>query len=440
MDEVLNYIKNNTDLNSKDYIVIGLSGGPDSMALLNLLIRYRDEIGYNIVCAHVHHNLRKESDYEANFVKEYCDKKNVIFEMTKLSYEKKFSESLGHKMRYEYFESIINKYGAKYLFTAHHGDDLIETILMKIVRGASISGYLGFESIIKNESYTTIRPLVFVTKDDILQYLNSNSIPYVLDKSNDDDSYTRNRYRKYLLPKLKEEDKKVHLKFLEFSNTLKEYQDYISFKVDDIYDDIVIDNIINISLIKKYDRIILKNIIYKWLSDIYRDDINLINKKHIESIIKIIDNEKPNMELNLPNLKIVKQYNKLSIDKMIIKQEYEYIINKDQTLILPNGKKIMMVDNSSLSSNFVTYLYSKDVKLPLYVRNIKPGDRMTIKNMDGHKKIKDILINEKINIEDRVNYPVVIDNNGEIIWLPGIKKSSFDSQNNGKYDIILEYR
>ena len=438
MDEVLNYIKDNTDLKSDDYVVIGLSGGPDSMALLNLLVEYKQIVDFNIVCAHVHHNIREESDYEAEFVKKYCEKNNLIFEMTKFSYEEKFTESLGHKMRYEFFNKIINKYNAKYLFTAHHGDDLVETILMKIVRGASLSGYLGFDSLIKNENYTTLRPLVLVTKEDILDYNKKRNIPYVIDKSNTDESYTRNRYRKYLLPKLKEEDRNVHLKFLEFSNTLKEYQDYISSISNNIYYSIVKDQSVDIQLLKEKENIIIKDIIYKWLFEIYKDDISLINKKHIDNLIKMIYSDKPNMELDLPNLRIVKQYNKLSIDKNIIKQEYEYIINKE--IILPNGKKILKVDKSNITSNYAIYLDSNNIKLPLHVRSIKPGDRMSIKNMNGHKKIKDILINEKINIEDRINCPVVVDSDGEIIWLPGIKKSSFDNKNNGKYDIILEYR
>ncbi len=438
MDEVLNYIRYNTVLHSNDYVVIGLSGGPDSMVLLNLLIQYKHEIGFNIVCAHVHHNVRKESDDEADFVKNYCENNNLIFEMTKFNYEDKFSESLAHKMRYEYFNKIINKYNAKYLFTAHHGDDLIETILMKIVRGASLSGYLGFDSIVKNDNYTTIRPLVFVTKKKILDYANERNILYVLDKSNEDESYTRNRFRKYILPKLKEEDENVHLKFLEFSNTLKEYQDYVLSESEKKYDSIINNQTIDIILLKKNKDLIIKNILYKWLYSIYKNDIDLINKRHIDSLIKLINSDKPNMELDLPNIKIVKQYDKLSIDKNIIKQEYEYIINKE--IILPNGKKILMVNESDVSSNYAIYLNSNDIKLPLYVRSIKNGDKMTIKNMDGHKKIKDILINEKISIEDRTNCPVVVDSTGEIIWLPGIKKSSFDNKNNGKYDIILEYR
>ena len=227
MQEVLDFIKNNTCLNPNDYVVVGVSGGPDSMALLYSLMEYRKIVDIKIICAHVHHNLRKESDDEAKFVNSFCAANNIIFEMTKFNYEVKFSESLGHKMRYDFFEKIINKYNAKYLFTAHHGDDLVETILMRMVRGSNIAGYSGFSSCVKKSNYTILRPLITLTKEQIIKYLDENGITYVIDNSNFDMKYTRNRYRKNILPRLKEEDENVHLKFYQFSNLLQEYDRYI---------------------------------------------------------------------------------------------------------------------------------------------------------------------------------------------------------------------
>ncbi len=438
MEEVLSFLRKNTNLNPDDYVVIGLSGGPDSMALLNLLINYKNECNFNIVCAHVHHNLRKESDNEAKFVKEYCKDHNLIFEMTKFKYDTKFTESLGHKMRYEFFDKIVKKYNAKYLFTAHHGDDLIETVLMRIVRGSTISGYSGFDYIVHKDNYDILRPLISVTKEKILNYLDEYNIPFVIDNSNSDMSYTRNRYRKKILPILKQEDLNVHLKFLQYSDCLKEYDEYIKDQVNCIYDDIVVDNKINISKLKSCKLLIIKHIIYRWLSNVYKDDIYLINAKHLNSILNMIDSLKPNIKVYLPNYQIVKEYNKLSINNLKETNEYEYILNEE--VLLPDGKKIIKVNNSKLTNNFVTHLNSSDIVLPLYVRNYRIGDKMTIKNFSGHKKLKDIFINEKINLNDRQSYPVVVDSSGNIIWLPGIKKSSFDNKKNEKYDIILEYR
>ena len=170
MKEVLDFIRFNTKLEAGDNVIIGLSGGPDSMTLLNHLLKIRDEVPINIVCAHVHHNLRKESDDEARLVEKYCHKHKVIFEMRKLDKDLKFTEALGHETRYAFFEELIIKYHAKYLFTAHHGDDLVETILMRLVRGSTIKGYAGFKSVVKRKNYTILRPLVSLSKEQIIDY------------------------------------------------------------------------------------------------------------------------------------------------------------------------------------------------------------------------------------------------------------------------------
>ena len=438
MNQVLDFLNKNAILNDSDSVVIGLSGGPDSMVLLHCLIEYRKKYNFKIICAHVNHGLRKESEEEAIFVKKYCDENNIIFEFIKLEIEDKFSEALGHKLRYEFFDKIVTKYNSKYLFTAHHGDDLVETILMKIVRGANINGYLGFSSIVKNEKYTILRPLIECTKDEILKYAEENNIPFVIDLSNYDTTYTRNRYRKYILPKLKEEDNNVHLKFLQFSNTLQEYDNFINSIVDKEYTNVVSNNKIDVDRIKNYNKLIIERIIYRWLNTIYSNQINEINKRHIDSIIDLIYNEKPNIIISLPYYSFIKEYNKIAIYEHLNIEDYKYEI-KDK-VNLPNNKVIKVVDETNDTSNYVTHLDSTKIKLPLYVRNYRQGDKMTIKNMEGHKKINDIFINEKISLNQRDSYPVVVDSNGEIIWLPGIKKSAFDTKKDGKYDIILEYR
>ena len=215
VDKIFKFIINNAQLKAGDYIVIGLSGGPDSMVLLDHLLKLRERCAVKIVCAHVHHNVRKESDEEAKLIKGYCLMHDVIFEMTKLEAVQHFSEAFGHEKRYAFFEQIIRKYHAKYLFTAHHGDDLIETILMRIVRGSTPKGYTGFGAVTNGKKYTILRPLVFYNKEDILEYAKENKIPYFVDKTNDDINYTRNRFRKYVLPILKKENNHVEDKFVK---------------------------------------------------------------------------------------------------------------------------------------------------------------------------------------------------------------------------------
>ena len=228
MKKIYDFLKNEINLLDKDVIVIGCSGGPDSMALMYILQDIRKNKELLLVCAHVNHNVREESKQEEEFLKRYCSDNNIVFEsMTIQNYGDDNFHNEARKIRYQFFEDVVKKYKAKYLMTAHHGDDLIETILMRMVRGSTLKGYAGFEKIVKKEDYVLVRPLIFATKEEIEQYNISKNIPYVIDKSNFKGKYTRNRYRKEVLPFLRREESMVHAKFLKFSDTLIEYSNYI---------------------------------------------------------------------------------------------------------------------------------------------------------------------------------------------------------------------
>ena len=148
-------------LKDKDILVVACSGGPDSMCLLHLLLSLKSDYNLKIICAHVNHNVRKESAFEEEFVKKYCYDNDIIFETTNFSYDKNsFSEKDAHERRYAFFEKIVKKYHANYLLTAHHGDDLVETILMRIVRGSNLKGYGGIEKVSSKEGFKIVRPLL----------------------------------------------------------------------------------------------------------------------------------------------------------------------------------------------------------------------------------------------------------------------------------------
>ena len=437
MNELKYFLKNKIEINDGDTIVIGLSGGPDSMALLDIISKHFNNI--KIVCAHVHHNLRKESDEEKKFVSDYCAKHGFIFEFMKIEKytNNKFSEEEARRIRYNFFEEVINKYQAKYLFTAHHGDDLIETVLMRLTRGSNFKGYGGINDITKKCGYQIVRPLLFLTKDEILTYLKNNNIPYVYDNSNDSLKYTRNRYRTNILPILKQENKNVHQKFYKYSNLVNDYFNFANDYVLSIYDKIVSNGKIDISLINKEKDLIKKLILEKYIYSIYGDDIVCWDDQKTDIILKLFKENKPNISVDFPNnIKGIKEYNLFYMEYNKNIDDYNFEL-KDE-VSLADGV-IKRIDSTSESNNFVTYLNSSDIKLPLYVRNYKVADKMIIKNMKSAKKIKDIFINEKIPLQKRKLWPIVVDSNNEIIWLPGLKKSKFDVQKQRKYDIILRY-
>ena len=436
MDESIKFIRES--IPSGSTLVVGVSGGPDSMCLLNLLLELKEEKRLNIVVAHINHGLRKESDEEYEYVKKFSSDHNLLFEGIKLGeFDTNSIENEAREKRYNFYEDVLKKHKSKYLLLAHHGDDLVETILMRLTRGSTLDGYSGFNKISLREGYSIIRPLIFYTKDEIMEYLEEKNIEYRVDKTNFDKKYTRNRYRLDILPLLKKEDENVHTKYLKFSEELEESSNFINEYVNNKYKDIVNKNMINIELLKKENNYIIKRIIYKYLFNIYKDDIKLIESKHIDLIIDTMNN-KSNTELTLPkNIYIEKSYDVLMVKNKVFSDDYKIEITKET--IFPFGK-IIALDETDMTDNYVCHLDSSSIKLPIYVRNKKDGDFMEVLNMNGKKKIKDIFIDEKIKKDIRKNYPVVVDADDNLLWLPGIKKSKYDSLKTGKYDIILWYK
>lgn len=438
MEETIVYLKNL--LKDNDTVVIGLSGGPDSMCLLNILLSLNKKI--NIICAHINHNIREESKDELLFVEDYCKQKQVTIETTtfaKKSSLANYSEQELREKRYQFFEEIINKHNADYLFTAHHGDDLIETILMRLTRGSNLKGYSGFQTETQKENYKVIKPLIYATKDDIDEYNKQNNIPSVIDNTNFKDIYTRNRYRHNILPFLKSENPNIHLKYLKFSKELNKYYEFVNTLINKELSKRYKDNILDITNYNELEPLFQTKLIENVLDSIYIDNLYLITDRHVELILGIINNPRPNLEINLPaDVRVVKSYNQLIITKNNKKISDYNILLKEITAI-PNGREIRIINNTTEKSNYYLKLNSKEITLPLYVRNRKTGDKMIIKNMNNAKKIKDIFIDEKIPKEERDTYPIVVDNNDNILWIPGIKKSKFDKSNDENYDIILWY-
>ena len=421
--------------NLKDkYIIVGVSAGPDSMALLHMLMTNTKK---EIICAHINHNVRDKSDEEEKYLKTFCQKHNIIFESMKIKeYTENNFENEAREKRYEFYEKLLNKYHSHYLILAHHGDDLIETVMMKIVRGSNLEGYAGIKMYSKQKNYTIIRPLLNLTKKDILIYNKENNIKYYTDNTNEDITYTRNRYRKKILPLLKEEDKDVHLKFLKYSETLQEYYNYVENITKEKIKKDYKNNIIDIKKFKNEEPLIQKNIIFNLLSSIYDNTANIITDNHIENIIKLINNDNPNKTIDLPKDYIArKSYEYIYIEKKDIKENNYKILLTDTVKI--KNIIIKKVDNIDTDGNDVCRLNSNNIKLPLYIRNKKQGDYIEVLGLNGKKKIKDIFIDNKIPLKDRNNYPILVDNNDTILWIPNIKKSKYNVKKDEKYDIIL---
>ena len=437
MKEVIEFLEKS--INENDKVVIACSGGPDSMALLSLLCNLRNEKKFDIICAHVNHNKRKESASEALMVEKYCKENAIIFEGIKFEkYEKGNFEAVARKKRYEFFEEVMKKHEAHKLFTAHHGDDLAETILMRLTRGSTLKGYSGFTKYNHSEWYELYRPLVYMTKQELLDYVNENNIPYAIDKTNTDTKYTRNRFRHEILLELKKEEPNIDRKLLKFSEKLDEAASFINEMVSDKIEEMYKDN--SLDLIKfNYEKpFIQKMMIKELLSRIYDDDVIYLKDSHVEIILRAVHSDRPNLEVVLPKgMRVLKRYDKLIFtNENETKDSYHYTF--DEKIEIGNHT-IEEIGETNEDGNDICRLNIEDIKLPLIVRNRIAGDKMTIKGMEGTKKIKEIFIECHISKEERDKWPILVDSRNEIVWLPGLKKSKYNKQKNEKCDIILKY-
>jgi len=422
-----------------DVIVIGCSAGPDSMALVDMLLKIRDKYSLSLIVAHVNHNLRKQSVQEENYLRDYCDKHQIMFECMMITeYGDDNFHNEARNIRYNFFEKVVYKYHAQYLMTAHHGDDLVETVLMRITRGSNLNGYSGFKKVVDMGDYKIVRPLLAYTKQELEDYDKINHIMYYIDDSNAKDKYTRNRYRKYILPFLKEEEPNIHLKYLKFSNVLNEANQFIEHERDKALKKVLKNNTIDILAFKELDSFIQKEVLYYMMNEFYQDDLILISDKHIELLLNLIYSNRANAFVNLPNEVIAtKTYHVLELKK-VTTEITTYEVELSKYVLLPNHHVIEQVEELSGNGNDTCRLSSKEISLPLTVRTRKFGDRMSVKG-NGSKKIKDIFIDKKIKMEDRDLWPVVVDAKGVIVWLPGLKKSKYDKKKSESYDIILKY-
>ena len=435
MKEVIKYIEK-LKIKENDNVICAVSTGPDSMALLLVLKNLKDMYHFNIVVAHVNHHLRKESEKEERYIRDFCERNSLIFEIYDyFPRDLKNLEAKAREARYEFFEKMIDKYNSKYLFTAHHSDDLIETVLMKLVRGSTINGYKGFKIEDKRNNYSLVRPLLLADKKEILKYLKEKKQKYFIDKTNKISLFTRNRYRLKIIPLLRKENPNINTSFLEYSLLLDEMNSYIDKKVDEVYENIVNNNKINLEKFNKEDIIIKKKILERFLEAEYFSDIVELNKRHLNSILSITEDYSGKKTLDMPfNKVIVREYKELYFFHETNYKKNKEILDKNKVF---NMFKIYLDKDGNVDNNFVMRLNKKDVKLPLIIRTIEEDDVISLNNL-GTKKVKDIFRDSKVKEDIRKYYPIITDSNNKIIFIPGIKKSNLLKKKTDKYDIIIK--
>lgn len=316
---VLDYIKKNNLINQNDKVLVAVSGGPDSICLLNILYNLKEKLKIEIYVAHVNHLIREEAKGDAEFVKEFCRSKNIEFFYKeynikeKAKIEKISVEEAGRNARYEFFEEIAQKYSINKIAIGHNKNDLVETLIMNILRG---TGTQGLKAIL-NKNGIYIRPLLDISREKIEEYCEKNNLKPRIDLTNFENNYTRNKIRNIVIPYLKKEfNPNIVQTLTRLSQIATKEQDFIDIEVEKYYKKIIINEeteSIKISG-KEFSRIhiaIKKRIILYIINKLF-GNTKQIEKKHVEDIIKLIDNNIGNKYLT-PNKNL-----KISIRKGIV--------------------------------------------------------------------------------------------------------------------------
>ena len=254
--KVLDTIKKYHLIETGDKLVLGVSGGPDSITMLDILLKIKQEkqIAFDMVVAHVNHMIREEANEDEEFVKKYCMKNNIQFfsksiDVQKIANTNKIStEEAGRDVRYAFFNEVLEKINGTKIAIAHNKNDKVETIIMNALRGCGLPGLKGIEPV--REQY--IRPLIECERKEIEDYCEENHIEPRMDKTNFENIYTRNKIRNIVIPYIQQEFNPNIIETMDrLSNLVTEQESYIQKQVEKVYEDIVLEEKINVYSIRK---------------------------------------------------------------------------------------------------------------------------------------------------------------------------------------------
>ena len=347
--KVLNTIKKYQLIEAGDILVLGVSGGPDSITMLDILLKIKQEkqIAFDFVVAHVNHMIREEANEDEEFVKKYCIKNNIQFfsksiDVQKIANTNKIStEEAGRYVRYAFFDEVLEKMHGTKIAIAHNKNDKVETIIMNELRGCGIQGLKGIEPV--REHY--IRPLIECERKEIEEYCMENHIEPRMDKTNFENIYTRNKIRNVVIPYIQQEfNPNIIATIDRLSNLVTEQESYIQKQVEKVYEDIVLEEKINVYSIRKniitteqdkkdicdkayiilnlkefnkQEKVIKSNLILYTITRLFHTTQG-IEKIHIEDIIKLCANNIGNKFL-MPNknLKLFIKNGKIKFSKEV---------------------------------------------------------------------------------------------------------------------------
>lgn len=421
-------MKINTLWNKEDKIAIALSGGVDSIVLFHLLVTEYKDSYKQLVVFHINHGLREESYEEAEFVEKFVKDFDVKFykeelNMSDLERDSHTSEEmLARALRYQAFNKMAKLEGVTKLLTAHHKNDQVENILMRLLTGRSIDHSLAICEEIEMAGLTIYRPLLNSLKAELEEYAKEKNLHYYVDATNFDTDYTRNDIRHNIVPLLNDINSGSFDNLINFANYYQNINNNLKKAILSNKDNYIFSRDEDkISLVKDKFLELNEEEMYFLLKDIITNELGVfdIKQKAIFDVVSSLKKNSGNKSYDLKNnLKIISQYETLyihKIEKKCYNDKIEIIIDKiceNSVYEFYQNKFIISTDAKDSEIGF------NKSELPLLVTIKKEGDR--VRRGEINKKLSRIFIDEKVPKELRDTLPVIRNNKGEVLGVLGI--------------------
>lgn len=421
-------MKINTLWNKEDKIAIALSGGVDSIVLFHLLVTEYKDSYKQLVVFHINHGLREESYEEAEFVEKFVKDFDVKFykeelNMSDLERDSHTSEEmLARELRYQAFNKMAKLEGVTKLLTAHHKNDQVENILMRLLTGRSIDHSLAICEEIEMAGLTIYRPLLNSLKAELEEYAKEKNLHYYVDATNFDTDYTRNNIRHNIVPLLNDINSGSFDNLINFANYYQNINNNLKKAILSNKDNYIFSRDKDkISLVKDKFLELNEEEMYFLLKDLITDELGVfdIKQKAIFDVVSSLKKNSGNKSYDLKNnLKIISQYETLyihKIEKKCYNDKIEIIIDKicgNSVYEFYQNKFIISTDAKDSEIGF------NKSELPLLITTKKEGDR--VRRGEINKKLSRIFIDEKIPKELRDTLPVIRNNKGEVLGVLGI--------------------
>lgn len=420
---------------TQDKVVVAVSTGVDSMVLLDLLQHLSSKNRPQIIVAHMNHELRKQSQLEERFIRQYCKQNDLKLAVTHWPQDlhpQTGIENAARQARYQFFRKVMKDNRASILLTAHHQNDLAETMLMKMTRGGQLSQLVGIRDRRPFASGTLIRPLLPFSKQQLKKYALQHHLKWYVDKTNKDLNIQRNRFRHTIIPMLEEENPQL-LSHLESYH--QQLTDLLAWRDQEVADQLAacIDQqgrMILTSLARNKE-IIRKEILRQWFN---QQGIYDIKDQQLDELLEALENEqKPQQIIELPHRYILeKSYATCALKKLDnplenLQKPQDHVIKLEQwyqvdpiNLMAVSAERSFFKDEEQVVSQWLA-----PDQFPLRLRQWRQKDRIRLKN-GHHQLVKRVLINKKVSRKQRDQQMVMVDAHDEVVWIVNQKWSWFE--------------